>query len=160
MISGSLNSQNFPLPGPAWTQAFQWLRQAAPSVAPGRVELDGDRLFVSIDEYKTRPESDCRFEAHRNYIDIQVMLCGAEFADVTPLSHCRETVPYDAQKDCAFYAAVEDGGARLHLRPGLFAVFFPEDVHRPQVAISGPAPVRKAVIKIHCDAAGPGGWST
>ena len=38
------------------------------------------------------------------------------------------------------------------MRPGLFAVFFPQDAHMPGLAVDQPEPVKKMVIKIRWDA--------
>ena len=56
--------------------------------------------------------------------------------------------PYDAARDVTFYERLVPE-SNLVLLPGSFAVLFPEDVHRPQVATEdGPAPVTKVVVKI------------
>ena len=50
------------------------------------------------------------------------------------------------ERDLIFYEAVEDEGY-IESRPGCFCVFFPSDIHRPQV-ISGEAMnLRKVVVK-------------
>ena len=55
--------------------------------------------------------------------------------------------PYDPAKDVAKYAHPRSPTTRLHLRPGAFTVFHPQDGHQPGVAVKGPATVLKVVIK-------------
>jgi hypothetical protein len=44
----------------------------------GRHELDGNKLFVLVDEYITREEKETQFEAHKKYADIQYLVFGQE----------------------------------------------------------------------------------
>ena len=47
------------------------------------------------------------------------------------------------------YAAAEDE-IQLPMKPGMFAVFFPEDIHRP--GMGAPGRIKKAVVKIKVQA--------
>jgi biofilm protein TabA len=40
---------------------------------------------------------------------------------------------------------------RLVLTPGMFAIFFPGELHKPCRALNAPMPIRKVVIKIAVD---------
>ena len=74
------------------------------------------------------------------------MLTGRELCEVAPLAEMQPDTPYDPAKDIAFH---HGSGDPLTLRPGLFAVFFPEDAHMPSLALpTGPTPVRKVVLKV------------
>ncbi len=48
----------------------------------GRYEID-ENSYANIEEYNTKPIENCRFEAHKKYIDIQLLLKGEERLDVT-----------------------------------------------------------------------------
>jgi len=37
---------------------------------------------------------------------------------------------------------------QLPLEAGMFAIFFPQDIHRPCMQIDGPEKVKKVVIKV------------
>ena len=41
-------------------------------------KVDGDNLFVNIVEYETTKKEDRFWEAHRNYLDLHLMLDGCE----------------------------------------------------------------------------------
>ena len=47
--------------------------QTADTLPCGEYPLSGGN-FVRIQEYETRPEEECRWEAHRSYADLQVIL--------------------------------------------------------------------------------------
>ena len=49
----------------------------------GKYEIDGEQIYVSIQEYETKSYMDCRFETHKRYADIQCILQGKEQIWVT-----------------------------------------------------------------------------
>lgn len=118
-----------------------------PAAPDGRCEISGDRLYAQVSTYETRPAAERRFEAHRKYIDVQVVLEGEERIDASLEPELKPWTEYDDARDLVF---LEEPGdyASLVLRPGLFAVFFPHDVHRPGCSIREPARVRKLVFKV------------
>ena len=112
----------------------------------GRVEIDGDRIFALPQGYQTRPAAQCRWEAHRRYIDIQYVVTGREAMGYAPLSTLKPTTDFDQAKDVGFY----DGtGSIITVEAGMFAIFFPHDAHMPCMQVTGrPEPVRKVVVKV------------
>lgn len=144
---------------PRFTEAFAYLNRclapgsaearrlfALPVPATERIPLAGGARAVE-QTYLTRPPSECFFESHRKNIDVQFLLDGEEGVDVIPVGELEESKAYDAEKDYLLYRDPPKA-SRLILRAGLLAVFFPEDGHRPGLAIGGAAPVRKSVIKV------------
>jgi biofilm protein TabA len=131
---------------PAFARAFEFLSNTSLArLAPGRHEIDGDRMFVLIDHQEGRGREGARLEAHRKYIDIQYTFEGMEEIGWSPLDACRPpTGGFDAEKDIGFFA--DDRPATwLSVPPGLFAVFFPEDAHAP---LGGRGLLKKAIVKI------------
>src|SRR5207253_294506 len=113
--------------------------------AVGRHVIDGERLFALVQEYTTRPAASCRWEAHRQHIDIQYVISGIERMGYRPLSGVEVIEPYSVDTDVAFFAPGTD---YLTVGAGMYTVFWPQDVHAPQSAAGEPSPVRKAVIKV------------
>jgi biofilm protein TabA len=129
-------------------KAVCFARDEACKLNTGVHKLDGDALKANIDEYETEPAENRRFEAHRKYIDVQVMLEGMERHDVSVVSDLVPDIAYDSDKDVMFLQTPETC-ASIPLPPGLFVVYFPQDAHRPGCAIGDtPAPVRKVCMKI------------
>jgi biofilm protein TabA len=114
------------------------------SVSLGRHDLDGDRLFALVQEYTTRAADQCVWEAHRKYIDVQLVAFGVERMGYASLAEMREREAYDPARDVALF---EPGGELVTIRAGMFAIFGPEDVHSPGHAAGEPGLVRKVVIK-------------
>ena len=85
--------------------------------------------YVNVDEYDTR-ENDT-FEAHRQYIDVQLLVDGEEEILCAPLLHGKETLPYDGKKDIAFYSCNKGPYCSVKLTPGMAVVLLPWDMHAP-----------------------------
>ena len=133
---------------PAFARAFEFLRGASlGSLAAGRHEIDGDRMFVLIDHKQGKGREGARLEAHRRYIDIQLTFEGLEEIGWAPLATCRPPAGgFDAEKDIAFFD--DRPSTWLGVPPGLFAIFFPEDAHAP---LGGRGLLKKAVVKVAVD---------
>jgi biofilm protein TabA len=112
----------------------------------GRKDLEGDSLYVnSSPQARTRTASEALLEAHRTYIDVQVILEGTETMGWSPLEACRtEAVPYDPVQDIVFFS---DAPMNLITVPaGHLVIFFPEDAHAP--LIGDGQVVKKRVVKV------------
>jgi biofilm protein TabA len=114
----------------------------------GRHDLEGDALFVLVQEYTTKPEEVGRWEAHRRYADIQLLVRGQERIGVAPIEHMTVDVPYDETNDVALFTGQGDW---LTMVPGRFAIFFPQDVHLPCIQAGTEQTVRKIVVKVELD---------
>jgi len=114
----------------------------------GRHDIDGDNIFVSVSEYELEPKENRRPEAHRKYIDIQYVAWGEEVIGHSLLSSKYEIIQDElAERDVIFYKEVEHE-AQLVLKPGIYAIFFPTDVHRPGCMSKNKGQVKKIVVKI------------
>lgn len=112
--------------------------------ATGRLDFEGDDLFALVSDYDTRPSADVPWEAHRRYIDVQYVHRGIEQVGYAA-SDTLQLGPYDAGRDLV--TATGDG-AFFTLPAGSFAILWPDDVHRPGIAIERPQAVRKVVLKV------------
>ena len=118
------------------------------SLATGRYDLDGDRRYALVLEYDTKRRSDGFWEAHRRYIDIQYVQRGEELMGYVPLSRLAAG-EYDEARD---FLPADGEGEFLRMTAGDFAMFGPQDAHMPGMALGGPAPVRKIVLKVAVEA--------
>ncbi len=114
------------------------------ALAPGRYPIVGDELFAIIEHVPGRTREMARLEAHRRYIDIQLVLDGVDEMGWKPLADCYNPVSeYSVEKDIQFF---HDAPASwIATPPDAFCIFFPEDAHAPLVA-SGE--IRKVIFKI------------
>ena len=110
---------------------------------PGRYDIDGDDIYVMVNDYNTKDSSECRLEAHRKYIDVQYVAKGSEFMGYAPLAGQTVTADYDEDRDVVFY---EGEPSFIRLDKGMFVIFYPEDLHMPGTGEG--RPVRKIVVKV------------
>ncbi len=146
MVLDSLkNSGKYFSLNPYFKQAFDYLAVNDLSKSePGKIILDGDNLYISVMEIEGKKPENAKMEAHKKYIDIQIVLEGVETMGWLPLDNCQEELePYNEQKDIIFYK--DKPTAYVVVNPGEFTIFFPEDGHAPAI---GNGPIKKAVIKI------------
>ncbi|MDP3480425.1 MAG: YhcH/YjgK/YiaL family protein [Desulfoprunum sp.] len=101
--------------------------------------------YASVNEYLTKSIEESFIECHRKYIDLQILVWGEEKVGVAPKHSCVEQF-YDATKDLQKLIGMVD---YITLVPGLFAIFFPDDAHKPSVKSGVEAvSVKKIVFKI------------
>jgi biofilm protein TabA len=115
-------------------------------MADRRQAIDGDEIYALLMTYNSEPETVRSFEAHRRYIDVQFILAGRETIFWVPTEELAATGDYSDEKDIVFLSG--EARARLQLTPGSFAVFYPEDAHKPNCAWDAPERVRKVVVKV------------
>lgn len=116
------------------------------SLPDGKHPIDGDRLYVAVQRYQTKPPAEARWEFHRQYLDVQFVAAGAEAIGYAPWNDNLPIVqPYDPDKDLGFVAA---DGPLLPLTAGTFAIFAPQEIHAPCLALHGVSlNVLKLVVK-------------
>lgn len=118
--------------------------KAIQKLEPGKYKFDGG--WFNIQTGSTKPMDEGTFEAHRRYIDVQMMADGCEelaWADVADLE---TVIPYDREKDAERFR----GYTRNHIRvdKGMFYIVFPHDGHKPVSHTDEPHSFTKIVMKI------------
>jgi len=88
-----------------------------------------------------------KWESHKAYIDVQAVIVGEEIMELTDVANLAVSEDLRPAKDMLFYAGFATHST-LRVAAGEVAVFFPADGHRPLVAPTGPALVRKVVVKV------------
>ena len=111
----------------------------------GKYEIEGDDIFVIVQNYHTKPLSEGKFEAHGKFIDIQYMIKGTEKMGYTYVHKLKSVTEYDEEKDIIFF---EGEGDFVIVDEGFFTIFAPEDAHMPGIESKTSEYVKKAVVKI------------
>ena len=146
MILSTLNdSKRIERLHPLFKTFFDYVKNNNLLNAPlGRIDVDGDKLFINnVDATLVEAEKQ-PLEAHRKYIDIHVVLEGEELIGWKALEEIKETrQEYDESSDCALYDDKPTTWAKLH--GGQFLIVYPEDPHAPVV---GKGRVRKLIGKV------------
>ena len=120
------------------------------TLSPGKHIIEGDDIYVNIQEAPVKNRQQARFETHVEMVDIQVPISAEEEHGWTPKADLPEA-PYDAAIDMTLHDPVEPAtpdvlaSTYFTLRPGQFAIYFPTDGHAPAVTPTG---LRKAIFKV------------
>ncbi len=148
MIIDSLkNAEQYLCLGEGIKKGLDFLKQNKEAALPvGRHEIDGDKVYALVQEYETQQKSERKLEAHRNYIDIQFVASGTECMGYIKSEGQTVSAVYLPEKDVEFYSSDED--VLMPICAGEFAIFFPQDAHRPCCMNKTPSHVRKIVIKV------------
>lgn len=115
------------------------------AMEPGRYPIFGDDVWVKISDITTKPESEALYEAHDNFIDIQMVLHGKEIIRCAFRRDMEGILAAPPDRDVIFYRG---RGLPFSLTDGDFLILFPDDVHAPALSDQAPAPVRKALFKV------------
>lgn len=111
----------------------------------GRHDIDGDNIFVNVQELQLRDKSEARLELHRKYIDIQLVLEGPDelFGWSENVDCVKPEAEFDVEKDVQFFTDVPQ--FFYSVKKGQFSILFPEDGHAPML---GEGYVKKCIFKI------------
>ena len=125
---------------------LQYLQRLSPTVDPGEYILS-ESVKVIISEYSTKKQNGKKFEAHMNMIDIQYPIIGRELVQWAPLHGMTACTEYDAEMDRAYF---KNPSCKCDciIGAGVFAIYFPEDAHNPQLAVERQEVIKKATVKV------------
>ena len=114
----------------------------------GEIEIIGRDLLVRPSEYQSRLPEEGRFETHKVYADLQLVVRGAEIMQSVPADVITPATDYDVKGDYQFFTAQSDI-TQVVVRADEFVIYFPGEAHRPMCQRGqGPETVRKLVFKI------------
>ena len=131
-----------------FTRAIKFLEGTdLKSLATGRYEIDGDRIYAMVSKELGRKKEDSQLEVHERYIAIQLVLSGTDNMGWKPLKNCIKPVSgFDKDEDIGFY--YDEPDIFIPVGPGYFVIFSPEDAHMPLI---GEGVLHKIVVKVAAD---------
>ncbi len=130
---------------PLFQRVFDYIRDNdLYAFSPGRYKIAGEDLIAIVEHVSGRTREMARLEAHRHYIDIQLVLDGDETMGWKPLADCYNPVAeHSMDRDIRFF--IDAPASCISVPPDHFCIFFPEDAHAPLI---GDGPIRKVIFKI------------
>lgn len=145
ILDSLINAPRYAQLHPRFAKAFEWIKsQNLETLEVGKYQIDGPELHASVSEKDGYSRETAKFECHNNWIDIQVCPTGKEQQGWSARE--RVSTPageYNAEKDVTFYT--DTPGTYFTLQAGQFVIYWPEDVHAPQI---GEGPIKKLVVKV------------
>lgn len=148
MYLSHLHHTYFPFPEQI-EKALRYLRETDFSqLESGKYLIDGDDMFALVQDPMTQSWEMGNPEFHEKYIDIQYLVSGEEAIGFLPANpQLTPTINQLTEKDIAFVAQQEKE-TRLVLTAGMFAIFYPGELHRPCRLVDSSMQIKKVVIKI------------
>ena len=127
-------------------KAFTYLKETDFSTMElGTYEIDGENIFALVNEYSTKDETEGKLEAHKKYIDVQFVARGSELMGYAPFGNQKVIDEYNELNDITFFSGDK---SFTQIDEGMFAIFFPTDVHLPGIKVNEKTYVKKIVIKV------------
>lgn len=136
---------------PLFAAVADYLGKTDLSTLPtGITKIQGDDLYINVQEAPVKTRQQARFETHRRMIDIQIPISDAEEhgwlpADQLPKAEYNEASDMTLHDPAAPMTPEDIASTYFTLRPGQFAIYFPTDGHAPAITDK---PIRKAIIKV------------
>ena len=112
----------------------------------GKHEILGDDVYAMVFEYETKEVDVNKLEAHKKYIDIQYIVKGEEKVGVSVLYEQGLFEKYNQEDD--YHLFIDNEMSQVVLKKGLFAIFFPDDLHLPGLKNINKQQVKKVVLKV------------
>ncbi len=115
----------------------------------GKYTIDSEAYFT-IQEYMTKNEVNCKFEAHKKYIDVHYMICGSERIKVCSCEKLNLDTSYASDADVSLWVSSDSLLSELEivLDSNSYVVLFPEHAHMPGLSVNSEMKVKKAVLKV------------
>ena len=115
----------------------------------GKYPIWGDDMFALQSAIKTKPHSEQPAEKHERFLDIHYLISGEETIGwQLQDDNCEPSQPYNPEEDYALFKELKEE-TMITLKPGMFVVLFPQDIHRPGITLTAASDVRKVVVKIN-----------
>ncbi|MCT4700683.1 YhcH/YjgK/YiaL family protein [Enterobacteriaceae bacterium H20N1] len=120
-------------------------------LANGKYPIEGELIYFSVFDGKTKPLEEQRPELHARYIDVHILLEGEELIGAATLEQQQQPDgEFDEQNDIGFFKGM-GCETLIKLLPGELVILFPGELHRPMATPGAPAALRKIVAKIDVD---------
>jgi YhcH/YjgK/YiaL family protein len=104
-------------------------------------------LYINVQEYMTKNLSECRFESHKKYVDIQMMIHGIEAIESCDIDKLELETEYSDENDVMFWKQ-KPNQMRSVIVDGGYVILYPQNAHMPCVAVDKPVKVKKLVAKV------------
>ncbi len=131
----------------AFAEAMKFLKEHQDGgLKEDRYEIS-ERVYALVKRYDSRSIESCKYEAHKQYIDVQYIVSGDECMGWAPKGKMREDV-YLEEKD---QIRMSGEGELYPLHAGEFMILFPWDAHMPCVIHRKSVPVEKIILKIRVE---------
>ncbi|OGV69573.1 MAG: hypothetical protein A2283_02085 [Lentisphaerae bacterium RIFOXYA12_FULL_48_11] len=132
----------------AWKTAFSWLETHASTADEGIHTLYCDGFHAKVMSYDLIPRELAKFESHRETIDIQFTVAGAEGIEISTPESLASLNDYDPVKEVEHFKTPDTIHGWVNNCQGYFTILFAGEPHMPKLMVPGNKSVKKVVIKL------------
>lgn len=132
-----------------WDEAFNFLKtHDLAAMKPGKYVIDSNNVIATISELNPNEKEQVKWEAHRNFNDLQYIIKGKATMGIAAVSSSALVVtkPYDPSTDNENFTVT--GEKYYDATPETFFIFSPKEMHRPAFKVAGYDDIKKIVIKV------------
>jgi biofilm protein TabA len=129
---------------PDFKKAFDYLKNCDTEKLTERFYIDGDNVYSFPVKAEGTGHEGAPLENHIKYIDIQYCVNGIQEFGWKPLKDCVNISKSFSEADDFGYFS-DEPDLWIKVKPGQFAVFFPEDAHTPK---GGKGYLHKILVKV------------
>ena len=118
------------------------------SLVNGSYDVGYNNIKMNLGKYFTKSENEKFWESHKKYLDVQIMINGTEKVAINDIRDM-EVKSFDEEKDLTILEG--DKAFDIIMKTGDVLVFFPNDVHKPELNVSendDSGNIRKIVTKV------------
>lgn len=149
MFFGNINNFDYKIYPTAIQKALRFLQENDIEKLPfGRHEIQGSKIYAQVLDIQTEEIPKINPEVHRKFIDVQYLHSGIEnIGFCIDIGSNKILHDYNEDKDILFYETAF-GESFIGMQPSDFAIFFPNDIHRPGCIAGVSSRIKKVVVKI------------
>ena len=118
------------------------------SLVNGSYDVGYNNIKMNLGKYFTKSENEKFWESHKKYLDVQIMINGTEKVAINDIRDM-EVKSFDEERDLTILEG--DKAFNIIMKTGDVLVFFPNDVHKPELNVSendNSGNIRKIVTKV------------
>lgn len=118
------------------------------SLVNGSYDVGYNNIKMNLGKYFTKSENEKFWESHKKYLDVQIMINGTEKVAINDIRDM-EVKSFDEDRDLTILEG--DKAFDIIMKTGDVLVFFPNDVHKPELNVSendDSGNIRKIVTKV------------
>jgi len=143
------NASRYYALGSGIAEALEYIKDNDLSaIALGCYEINKDNVNMIVHEYEQKSTNRVRMEAHRKNIDVHYWVSGSELMGYAPFQSQSLLEPFNEENDCGHHLA---NASFSKLEPGMFAIYFPTDLHTAVTDEQCNSQVRKIVFKVNAE---------
>ncbi len=143
------NAEDYADVNPGVYKLLEYVKNYASEEFPdGHIVIENDNIFFRVAKYETHSTENALVEAHKQFIDVMIMLDGCETIYVKDVNRLHNiTKPYDPEIE-ALLADFDSDATAVRMEKGNFLVLLPQDAHSPACHADGPCKVKKIIGKV------------